>query len=124
MMTGDVTMPIDVAPVEIAQQRTVPLPASLVELLKARHKKADPQQRWIFTNAEGNPEGHFLRKLKVIALRAGLNCGHCTSETEDMTKAQHGEAFNKKFGSGKELTKHPCCALCKNASLAFICLKE
>ena len=84
------------------ETRTVPLPASLVELLKARHKKADLHQRWIFTNADGKPEGHFLRKLKVIALRAGLNCGHCTSETADITNVQRGEAFNKKFGDGKK----------------------
>ena len=84
------------------ETRTVPLPASLVELLKARHKKADLHQRWIFTNADGKPEGHFLRKLKVIALHAGLNCGHCTSETADMTGAQRGEAFDKKFSDRKK----------------------
>jgi hypothetical protein len=28
-------------------------------------------------NKEGRPDNHFLRKLKKIALRAGLNCGQC-----------------------------------------------
>jgi integrase/recombinase XerD len=88
------------------ETRTVPLPASLVELLKAEKKKADPVQRWIFKNADGNPEGHFLRKLKAVALRAGLNCGHCTSETADITNEQRGEAFSKKFGTGKEFFKN------------------
>jgi integrase/recombinase XerD len=58
------------------ESRTVPLPASLVTLLKARHKNpAHP--RWIFVNEDGRPDNHFLRKLKRIALRAGLNCGQC-----------------------------------------------
>jgi integrase/recombinase XerD len=58
------------------ESRIVPLPASLVESLKARRKKM-PDGRWIFVNTEGNPDNHFLRKLKQIARRAGLNCGIC-----------------------------------------------
>jgi integrase/recombinase XerD len=60
------------------EARVVPIPDSLVDLLKARKKNA-PNDRWIFVNEEGNPDNHFLRKLKVTALRAGLNCGQCTS---------------------------------------------
>ena len=60
------------------ESRTVPLPKSLVELLKHRKKKpADP--RWVFVNEDGRPDNHFLRKLKRIALHAGLNCGHCVT---------------------------------------------
>lgn len=58
------------------ESRTVPLPNSLVELLKARRKKM-LDSRWIFVNEVGVPDNHFLRKLKRIALRAGLNCGQC-----------------------------------------------
>jgi integrase/recombinase XerD len=58
------------------ESRTVPLPVSLVEALRAR-RKARPTDRWIFVNAEGRPDNHFLRKLKRIALHAGLNCGQC-----------------------------------------------
>ena len=58
------------------ESRTVPLPDSLIALLKARRKKA-AHDRWIFVNEEGRPDNHFLRKLKRIALRAGLNCGQC-----------------------------------------------
>jgi integrase/recombinase XerD len=58
------------------QTRTVKMPAELVDLLKARKKKA-PHPRWIFVNEDGRPDNHFLRKLKRIAHRAGLNCGHC-----------------------------------------------
>jgi integrase/recombinase XerD len=60
------------------EARVVPIPDSLVDLLKARKKNA-PNDRWIFVNEDGKPDNHFLRKLKVIALRGGLNCGQCKS---------------------------------------------
>lgn len=58
------------------ESRTVPLPVSLVDTLKARRKKR-PDGRWVFVNERGEPDNHFLRKLKRIALHAGLNCGQC-----------------------------------------------
>ena len=58
------------------ESRTIPLPDSLIALLKNRRKTA-PHERWIFVNEEGRPDNHFLRKLKRIAKRAGLNCGQC-----------------------------------------------
>jgi hypothetical protein len=30
-------------------------------------------------NDEGNSDNHFLRKLKRIGFKAGLNCGQCQS---------------------------------------------
>jgi integrase/recombinase XerD len=60
------------------ESRTVPLPDSLLKLLKDRRKRM-PDSRWIFTNGAGSPANHFLRRLKKIALRAGLNCGQCTT---------------------------------------------
>lgn len=64
------------------ESRTIPLPDSLVALLKTRRKNA-PHARWVFVNEEGRPDNHFLRKLKAIAKRAGLNCGQCrTTITE------------------------------------------
>lgn len=64
------------------ESRTIPLPDPLVTLLKARQKNA-PDDRWIFVNEEGRPDNHFLRKLKRVAKRAGLNCGQCrTTITE------------------------------------------
>jgi integrase len=67
------------------ESRTVPLPAPLIAELKVR-KKNPPHARWIFVNEINQPEKHFLRKLKRIALRAGLNCGHCTAEVTKLTK--------------------------------------
>jgi len=58
------------------ESRTIPLPDSLIALLRARRKKA-PHERWLFINEEGRPDNHFLRKLKRIAKRGGLNCGQC-----------------------------------------------
>jgi integrase/recombinase XerD len=58
------------------EERQVPLTTELGSLL-AEHKKNAKSDRWIFTNEDGQPEGHFLRKFKAIAKRAGLNCGKC-----------------------------------------------
>jgi integrase/recombinase XerD len=58
------------------ESRTIPIPDSLAAALKAR-RKANPTARWIFVNEAGVPDNHFLRKLKRIALRAGVNCGQC-----------------------------------------------
>jgi integrase/recombinase XerD len=64
------------------ESRTIPLPDSLVALLKDRHKHAQ-HDRWLFVNQQGKPDNHFLRKLKSVAKRAGLNCGQCrTTITE------------------------------------------
>jgi len=58
------------------ESRTIDLPTSLVKELKARREK-HPHDRFVFLSKEGKPDNHFLRKLKKIALRAGLNCGQC-----------------------------------------------
>lgn len=83
------------------EARSVPLPASLVGALKERKKNA-PHPRWVFVNENGKPEGHFLRKLKIAAMNAGLNCGHCVTETSEMNGKQRRDAFDKKFGTGKD----------------------
>ena len=58
------------------EEGAIPIPDSLVELLRARRRRY-PNSRLIFTNSQGNPNGHFLRILKRLGMRAGLNCGHC-----------------------------------------------
>jgi integrase len=58
------------------ESRTIPLPDSLIALLRTRRKKA-PHERLLFINEEGHSDNPFLRKLKRIAKRAGLNCGQC-----------------------------------------------
>ncbi len=61
---------------KIHEERQVPLTAELGSLLadQKKHAVSDP---WVFINEDGKPEGHFLRKFKAIAKRAGLNCGQC-----------------------------------------------
>jgi hypothetical protein len=58
------------------ESRTIELPASLIRELKERREK-QPHDRFVFLSKQGKPDNHFLRKLKKIALRGGLNCGQC-----------------------------------------------
>jgi integrase len=64
------------------EERTVPLTTELAELLQ-KYRKASHNKRWVFANEDGKPEGHFLRKFKAIAKRAGLNCGRCKTTIRD-----------------------------------------
>src|SRR5262249_29592829 len=59
----------------------IPLTTELCDLLKERRKTA--KRRWLFVSDNGKPEGHFLRKFKAIAKRAGLNCGLCRTQITD-----------------------------------------
>jgi integrase/recombinase XerD len=61
--------------------RRVPLTRELVDMLRKRQKSS--KSPWIFPNDDGELEGHFLRKFKKIAYRAGLNCGHCEPDCSD-----------------------------------------
>jgi len=63
------------------EERWIPLTTELYDILKERRAKA--KHRWIFSNEVGKPEGHFLRKFKAIAKKAGLNCGLCRTTIMD-----------------------------------------
>jgi integrase len=56
-----------------AKDRFIPIPAKLVWKIKERmrERKAQPHDL-VFPNGEGKPDGHFLRKLKAIAKKAGV----------------------------------------------------
>jgi integrase len=60
------------------EDRFIPLPVWLVKRLLELHAGKGPHQL-LFPNSGGNVEGHFLRQIQQIALRAGLNCGSCES---------------------------------------------
>lgn len=62
------------------EERTVPLPDSLVELLR-EHRRRHPKDRLIFPGANGNPDNHLIRRLKRLALKAELNCERCVSKS-------------------------------------------
>ncbi len=53
-------------------------------------------------NRDGKPDNHFLRKLKSIALRAGLNCKQCK------TTLSRGE-FGQKQKVEVSCKDHPVC---------------
>jgi integrase len=62
-----------------AEERIITLADDLLEMLRERHR-LDPKGKLIFSNGQGGPEGHFLRRLKTLAFEAGLNCGNCTNK--------------------------------------------
>jgi len=61
------------------EERLVPIPDSLLRSLKEWRTK-NVGARLIFPNRLGGADGHFLRRLKNLALRAGLNCGDCINK--------------------------------------------
>ena len=74
-VTGDGKQDVNFVP-KNHEERLAPLSSELCEMLEKRRKKMK-DSRWIFPNQDGNPDGHFLRKFKTIAKKAGLNCGRC-----------------------------------------------
>jgi len=60
------------------EERSVPVPDALITLLAARKKQS--VSPFVFPGTNGKPNRHLLRVLKQLALRAGLNCGECTSK--------------------------------------------
>jgi integrase/recombinase XerD len=73
------------------EKRIVPVSDVLVERLRDRRRR-HPDDILVFQNRNGRPDVHLLRIIKRVALRAGLNCGHCVSKTK-----------------GKHPCKHPAC---------------
>jgi len=61
------------------RERSIPLPDELVDALLER-RQANLRAHLIFPNKQGKVEGHFLRRLKSVAWRAGLNCGECEDD--------------------------------------------
>jgi integrase len=56
-----------------AKDRFIPVPAKLVWKIKERMRQRNAQPHdLVFPNGEGKPDGHFLRKLKAIAKKAGV----------------------------------------------------
>ena len=55
------------------EERDIPLPRHIVEKLKARMRTSE----LIFPSKQGRPNGHFLKTLKEVAERAGVNPDQC-----------------------------------------------
>jgi integrase len=58
------------------EQREVPLPDDLVEMLKA-WKAKHPHTRLVIGTGKGKPNTKLLRLVKRLAYGAGVNCGAC-----------------------------------------------
>lgn len=58
------------------EEGSIPIPDLLVQLLRARRERCS-NSRLIFPRPNGKAEGHFLRVIKELAFKAGLNCGEC-----------------------------------------------
>jgi integrase/recombinase XerD len=60
------------------EEREVPVPQKLIALLERfRPEDAAPDDP-LFPSITGRPDGAMLEKLKALAYRAKLNCGHCS----------------------------------------------
>lgn len=80
-----------------AKDRFIPLPAKLVKKIKARMEERDAQPHdLLFPNGNGKPDGHFLRKLKAIAKKAGVEGAelHRFRKTYADTSHEEGVSVN------------------------------
>jgi integrase/recombinase XerD len=82
------------------KERSVEIPDDLVKMLRARAARS-PQDRYLFPNGEGNPEGHFLRRVRDAAFKAGLNCGECNSDVNGKVVSCEDDAVCKTWGIHK-----------------------
>jgi integrase/recombinase XerD len=73
------------------EKRIVPISDAIAARLYNRRQR-HPDDELVFENRNGGPDVHLLRIIKRVALRAGLNCGHCAAKTK-----------------GKRPCKHPVC---------------
>ena len=53
------------------QERTVPIPRWLTQQIEER-RKSHPDDKLVFANINGTPDGHILRVLKRVSKRAGF----------------------------------------------------
>jgi integrase len=68
--------------VKTAEERELPLTKELVAQLQAYRQQLPGGRRLVFGKLGGQddaPEGHLLRRLKILVKRAGLDCGTCTT---------------------------------------------
>lgn len=57
------------------EERSVPVPDSLLAALKERRHVST--SILVFPGRDGKPDGHYLRRLKRLALESQINCGQC-----------------------------------------------
>lgn len=62
------------------EERSVPVPDTLIAALATR--KLTSKSPYLFPTSDGTPDGHYLRRLQKLALRARLNCGECVNKKQ------------------------------------------
>jgi integrase/recombinase XerD len=71
------------------EEREVPVPQKLITMLqKFRPANATPDDP-LFPSATGRPDGAMLEKLKGVAWRGELNCGHCATAQKLKDGTEH-----------------------------------
>jgi integrase/recombinase XerD len=85
------------------EKRIVPVSDALVERLSDRRRR-HPDDILVFQNRNGRPDVHLLRIIKRVALRAGLNCGHCVAKTKGKRPCRHPACKE-----GLSCEYHPVC---------------
>ena len=59
------------------EEREVPVPQKLIAMLQKFRPEATSPDDPVFPSSSGRPDGAMLEKLKAVAYRGKLNCGHC-----------------------------------------------
>jgi integrase/recombinase XerD len=84
------------------EARQIPVPGELLITLKSSLRSARAGQQLIFPNQDGRPNGHLLRMLKRLALRASLNCGQCVGQTHKLTHKDKNARLEKHLARVKD----------------------
>jgi integrase len=85
------------------EKRIVPLSDAVIGRLRDRRRR-HPDDVLVFGNRDGGPDVHLLRIIKRVALRAGLNCGHCVAKTKGKHPCKHPNCKE-----GLSCKHHPVC---------------
>jgi integrase len=94
------------------EERGMPIPAWLADTLKQLQKKCCDSSL-LFPNQLGQPEGHFLGKLKALALCTDLNCGHCVNRRAILARTSqsavdgHRTNFGGRLRVGTAIPEYP-----------------
>lgn len=62
------------------EEREVPVPQVLLDLLKQNRPAAAGPDDPVFPSKTGGPDGELIAKLKAVAYKAKLNCRQCVTE--------------------------------------------
>jgi integrase len=88
------------------EQRDIPIPDDLLELLRI-WKEQHPGQSLILATENGLPDRNLCHRVKALAMRAGLNCGVCKSCKKIAESQSRGESKRYIYHTGcKQFNLH------------------